>query len=188
MSACSSSERQLSEDNAGTLEVALTTTDSQGEVYRLRNARFYIEGYPDYAYPSSSAGAGGSEDSYYYSETVATESEPNTEVLSRRVVPGSYYVSFDTSQAWYIEHVTAHGNERVSQSVLLSNTTQYLRVYNRSTSSAFYQFGVDGRVIDFRHGDLVIRIGVEHPNGAGGSAGEPGGGIGGLEASGGDSF
>jgi hypothetical protein len=39
----------------------------------------------------------------------------------------------------------------------------------------FYGFGVDGKTIDFRHGDINISIGIEHPNqGEGGSAGAGG--------------
>jgi hypothetical protein len=98
-------------------------------------------------------------------------------VITRRVVPGSYYVTFQTGQPWYIEHVTPRGPERVSQAVLLSNVSQYANVYDRGTTSVFYRFGVDGQVIDFRHGDIRIGITVERPNegvGGFGSAGSPG--------------
>jgi len=90
-------------------------------------------------------------------------------------------VTFDTGQPWYIEHVTANGAERVSQAVLLSNPSQYAYVYDRGSTSVFYQFGVDGKTVDFRHGDINIRIGIEHPNegvgGIGGSAGAGGAGF-----------
>jgi hypothetical protein len=176
--ACSSAGPS-EEEKTGSLSLALTATDSSGELYRLRSASFAIYGYPQYYFPSSSpgaSGAGGSGDEgYYYSETVTSESDPNAAVITRRVVPGSYYVTFDTSRPWYIEHVTASGAERVSQSVLLSTPTQYAYVYDRGSSSVFYQFGVDGKTIDFRHGDINIRIGIEHPNnGAGGQAGAAG--------------
>lgn len=188
ISACSGSDRKVDE-NAGTLDLALTGSDSQGEIYRLRSATFTIEGYPDYYYPSSSAGAGGSDSSYYY-ETVSTEANPNQDVIRRRVIPGYYYVSFDTSSGWYLEHLTPQGPERVAEAVLLSQPYQYTHVWDRSTSTVFYQFGVDGKTIDFRHGNLEVRIDIQHPDaGSGGVGGEPGfGGSAGLEASGGAAF
>ncbi|MGC4093791.1 MAG: hypothetical protein QM756_38990 [Polyangiaceae bacterium] len=171
---CACSGPDQDQGKSGSLSLALTATDSQGELYRLRSATFNINGYPDF-YFASSGGEGGSSSSSssFYSETVSTESQPNQPVITRRVVPGYYYVTFDTWQPWYIEHVTADGAERVSQSVLLSAPTQWAYVYDRGNSSVFYQFGVNGNVLDFRHGDLSIRIGVEHPDDEG-QAGSPG--------------
>lgn len=170
--ACSGAGDQGDSDaKTGVLKLELTGRDSSGEIYRLRNASFYIQGYPDQTFPTS-GGAGGS-DGYYYSETLSTETNPNASVLEHRVVPGYYYVTFDTSQPWYMEHVTPRGVERVSNSVLLSEPTQYAYVYHQGTSSIFYNIGVNGRPIDFRWGDIDIRIGVEQP-GEGGFAGSPG--------------
>ncbi len=181
--ACSGASGPSDEQNLGNLAVELTGVDSHGETYRLRNASFSIYGYPDYYYPSSgSAGAAGSSDGdYYYSEVVTTESDPSVAVITRRVVPGSYSVVFDTDQPWYLEHVTSHGAERVSQAILLSSPTRWAYVYDRGSTSVSFQFGVDGRTIDFRHGDLTIRIGIEHPNEGGGGASSGGwGGEGGA--------
>jgi hypothetical protein len=169
--ACSAGDRGA-EEATGSLLLPLTATDNQGEVYRLRNASFFIEGYPQYAYSTSSAGAGGNGDGGYYYETVTTEHDPNAAVITRRVVPGTYYVSFNAYEPWYIEHLTASGPVRVAESVLLSTPRQSAYVYDQGSSSVFYRFGVNGRTIDFRHGDLSIRIGIEHPNqGEGGMAG-----------------
>lgn len=180
--ACSGTNQDgVSKESTGNLELALSARDSRGELYRLRNATFSIYGYPTYNYPQSGSGEGGADTSgYYYSKVVSTETDPTAPFITQRVVPGMYYVNFDTSQPWYIEHVTANGAERVTKAVLLSNSYQYVPVYDRSTTAVYYQFGVDGNVLDFRHGDIVIGIGVEHPD-DGGSAGQPGfAGAGGL--------
>jgi len=171
--ACSSNGNGSDDDKTGKLSLSLTAADDAGEIYRLRSASFYIYGYPQYSFPGS-GGAGGAEDSYYYSETVSTEDAPNAPEIVTRVVPGYYYVTFNTGEPWYIEHLTSHGPERVQQSVLLSQPQQYAYVYDRNTTHVQYQFGVDGRTIDFRHGDIVIGIGIEHPDGAGGQPGAGG--------------
>jgi hypothetical protein len=171
--ACSGTDQHHSQSvEVGTLSLALTATDNAGELYRLRDAAFYLEGYLDYSFPTSQGGAGGSADTgYYHAEWLTTESTPDASVITRRVVPGTYYVTFDSSRPWYIEHVTASGSERVRQAVLLSSTTQYAYVYQGQTTSVFYEFGVGGTVLAFRHGDISIGIGVEHPeqSGAGGA-------------------
>jgi hypothetical protein len=78
-----------------------------------------------------------------------------------------------------MEQMKPSGPERVANSVLLSEPTQYAYVYDRGTSSIFYNIGVNGRTIDFRYGDIKIRIGVEQPGeGAGGFPGT--GGFGGV--------
>lgn len=174
--ACSGAgDQSNSDDKTGTLKLELTGIDSAGEVYRLRNASFHVMGYPHYYFPTS-GGAGGSE-GYYYETTLSTETNPNAAQITQRVVPGSYYVTFDTGQDWYMEHITPSGPERVAQAVLLSEPTQFAYVYDRGTTPIFYNIGVNGRTIDFRYGDIQIRIGVEQPgDGAGGFPGTGGAG------------
>jgi hypothetical protein len=46
--------------------------------------------------------------------------------------------------------------------VLLSPATQYACICDRGNTAVDYRFGVDGTLIDFRHGDLDIGIG--HPD------------------------
>jgi hypothetical protein len=157
--ACSASTK--SEERGGTLSVALTGTDTRGEQYRLRGATFYVQGYPDY-FQYEEGGAGGASASYFFQQ-ISTETEPDGPTISRRVLPGSYYVTLQNG-GWYIEHVTAAGSERVQDSVLLSNAQTWTRVYDGSQSNVYYSFGVDGKLIDFRNGDLNIRIQIEHPN------------------------
>ena len=162
VAACSGSEPGAKDEATGTLALQLTATDSHGEIYRLRNAVFQVSGYPYNEYPSS--GEGGASSVGYYSASLSSETDPNAAIIKHRVLPGYYYVTFDTQEPWYMEHVTSHGPERVEHSVLLSSVTQYAYVYDGGTSSVFYQFGVDGTPLDFRHGHINIGIGVEHPN------------------------
>jgi hypothetical protein len=134
----------------GGLALALTSVDSQGRSYRLRNATFSI-----------------SQDYWYYdggvstTTVLSTEDDPNATQLTVRLVPGEYRVTLGGD--WYIERLGAGGAERVQQVVLLQDATQYTYVNQNWTSELHYQFGVDGTLIDFRHGDLTIDIGIELP-------------------------
>jgi hypothetical protein len=135
----------------GALELHLTGTDSHGQQYRLRNAEFNIVGYSYYGQSNN------------YDETVSSEADPDAEFIETRLVPGSYYVTL-ANRLWYLEKLTPNGPERVADAVLLSDTTVYTYVSQNSTSDAYFTFGVDGQVIDFRHGKLRIGISIEHPN------------------------
>lgn len=171
--ACSGTDQNKPDDKTGALTLQLVARDSQGETYRLRSAVFQVYGYPNQEFPTSGEG-GASGSGYYYQANLSSESDPNAALITHRVTPGYYYVTFDTTQPWYIEHVTGAGAERVAQSVLLSPVTQYTYVYDHGVSQIFYQFGVDGRPIDFRYGDIDIGIGIEHPgegDGVGGFGG-----------------
>ena len=164
---CSSNGHQDAE-KAGSLAVALTANDSHGELYRLRSANFNIQGYPDYYYAGTGGSAGSS--GYYY-DTWSSEENLDSPTITHKVVPGYYYVSFDTGSGWYLEHLTSGGAERVDQAVLLSSPSQSTYVYDQGDSTVSYTFGVDGQLIDFRNGNLNIGIQIEHPgedHGAGG--------------------
>ena len=134
----------------GGISLALTSVDSQGRPYRLRNATFTI-----------------SQDYWYYdggvpeTTVLSTEDDPNAAQLTVRLVPGQYRVTLGGD--WYIERLGAGGAERVQQVVLLQDPTQYAYVGQNWNSELQYQFGVDGTLIDFRHGDLTIDIGIELP-------------------------
>jgi hypothetical protein len=137
-------------DELGGLSLALTSYDSQGRAYRLRNATFTI--LPNYWY-----GDGG-----VSTETVlSTETDPNADRLSVRLVPGQYTVYLGGE--WYIERRTANGPERVEKVVLLSETVQWAYVNQEWFTDLEFRFGVDGELIDFRHGDLNIDIAIELP-------------------------
>jgi hypothetical protein len=134
----------------GGLSLALTSVDSQGRPYCLRNATFTI-----------------SQDYWYYdggvpeTTVLSTEDDPNANQLTVRLVPGQYRVTLGGD--WYIERLSAGGAERVQQVVLLDDPSQFTYVSQNWNSELHYQFGVDGTLIDFRHGDLTIDIGIELP-------------------------
>jgi len=134
----------------GGLSLALTSVDSQGRPYRLRNATFSITS--DYWY-----GDGG----LPQTTVLSTEDDPNADQLTTRLVPGYYRVTLGGD--WYIERLGAGGPERVQQVVLLDEATQFTYVGQDWNNELRFAFGVDGTLIDFRHGDLTIDISIELP-------------------------
>lgn len=168
---------------SGTLQFALTGTASNGSEYRLRNAEFSVSGYPDYCDSSSASGGEGGGYNGYYEVVVSSETDLTSPVITQRVLPGYYYVHFSSSN-WYLEELTEAGPERVEQAVLISPRVRYVNVWDGSSTTVSYRFGVDGEVIDFRSGDINIAIEIERPEdndfagagagGVGGAAGEPG--------------
>ncbi len=145
------------EAEVGSLQLSLTTSDSQGRQYRLRSAEFTISSnyyyYPPY-YPYGDGGAG------FYT-VVSTETDPDAPSINLRLVPGDYYVAL--GGAWYLERLTPNGPERIEKAVLLSEGYQYAYIYHQGVSFVSFRFGVDGDLIDFRHGDLNIGFEVELP-------------------------
>jgi hypothetical protein len=146
----------------GGLALALTSVDSQGRAYRLRNATFTIV--PDYYWYSDAGSA--------QTTVLSTEDDPTADRLTVRLVPNSYLVTL--GGAWYIERLTPTGPERVQQVVLLDGgETQYAYVNQDWNSEVHYRFGVDGTLLDFRHGDLSIAIDIELPGDRPADAGSP---------------
>ena len=142
------------EPKFGQLDLELLGADSGGHPYRLRNATFQI--HTDYLFVPTEGDAGDS------SRTVSSDTDPDATSISTRVLPGAYTVTLEGG--WFLEKITGTGGERVDQSILLSPSTQYAYVYDRGTADVTYTFGVDGILIDFRHGSLNIGFNVEHPN------------------------
>lgn len=147
----SSPTTQTQQEKAtGTLALGLTSTDTQGREYHLRNATFTIS--PAY---------------YWYdgglspAQTISTETNPDSNHLSMRLVPGEYTVTL--ADGWYIERSTASGVERVQKVVLLSPSTQYAYVTQDWSTELEFRIGVDGDLIDFRHGDLNVDVAIELP-------------------------
>jgi len=136
----------------GGLSLALTSSDSQGRAYRLRNASFTIEA--DY-YWGYDAGVGPS------TTVVSTETDPDADRISVRLTPGPYRVTLGGD--WYIERLSSAGAERVEQVVLLGEPMQYAYVGQDWYYDLEFRFGVDGTLLDFRHGDLNIDIAIELP-------------------------
>lgn len=159
------SSEQSEPQEIGNLTLNLTGYDTQGRLYRLRQADFAITQYGYYPYDDYYGGRT-PPGAYYdggagYSTTVSSESDPDADSLTVRLVPGQYYVSLQGS--WYVERVTPSGVERVQQVVLLTPSYQYAYVYQGGVSAVVFRFGVDGELIDFRHGDLVIDTEFELP-------------------------
>lgn len=141
-------------DELGSLALSLAATDSQGRQYRLRNADFTITR-NDYWYPVYDGGAGGTP------VLVSSESDPSSHVISVKVLPGDYMVGL--SGDWYLERTTPTGTERVQKAILLSPQFTYAYVQHGYTAEVEFRFGVDGDLIDFRHGDINIRPVIELP-------------------------
>lgn len=144
----------------GGLSLSLTSADSQGRAYRLRNATFSIAN--DYWYYDGGAPQ---------TTVLSTEDDPSASQLSVRLVPNPYRVTLGGD--WYIERLTATGAERVQQVVLLNGDSQYAYVSQNWNTEIHFQFGVDGTLIDFRHGDLSIDIDIELPGDVPADAGGP---------------
>ncbi|HEY6879698.1 MAG TPA: hypothetical protein VI299_16840 [Polyangiales bacterium] len=82
-------------------------------------------------------------------------------MISVRLVPGPYRVSL--GGAWYLERMTASGAQRIEKSALLSEPIQCAYIGNKWYTDLEFRFGVDGTLIDFRHGNLNIDIRFELP-------------------------
>lgn len=171
---CNTTTEVPDENASGKIQLNLLGTDSRGAQYRLRDATFAIQGYPEY--PMSGIAGGMGMGAPYYTE-VSSETDLASATITQRVLPGFYSVLL-TSNEWYLEHLTPGGPERVEQAVLLE-ASQYGYVYDGSTTTFTYRFGVDGELIDFRSGNVEINIEIERPEdppGGGGSGGGYGGG------------
>lgn len=139
------------------LEVSLTGVDPEGDLYRLRNAEFEIVSYTRYG----DAGA--------TRRVVSSEDDPDAEFIHVRLLPANYTVEL-LNDDWYLERREGSSGqfETVDDAILLSNRQQYVYLYDNSTRTIYYRFGVDGDLIDFRHGDLNIGIQIEKPDEDGG--------------------
>jgi hypothetical protein len=147
---------ESNESELGDLTLNLTGYDTQGRQYRLREAQFVVSNYQydDCYYFGCDAGTN-------VAKVLSTEVDPNAATLTTTLVPGSYRV--DLLDNWYIERLTSNGPERIERAVLLSERLQYAWIFHGGASYLAYRFGVDGELIDFRHGDLVIGSEFELP-------------------------
>jgi hypothetical protein len=171
------SSEKKEQQELGSLTLNLTGSDSAGRQYRLRNATFLIWGNLDFPVPISDGGF----PSY---QTVSTETDPDAQVISLRLVPGYYQVSMENSD-WFLERSSDDTWERVEQAVLLSQVYQGVYVSHGAVSPIYYRFGVDGELIDFRAGSLEIGIEIEQPGEGPPDAGFFGGLVGGSGGTGG---
>lgn len=162
----------------GSLSLALSATNRDGDTFRLRDATFHLAGCSDDAFPTRSPIPGTNEtETLYASEctdvTLSTEDHLNQSLITRRLLPGNYSVIL--AGDWYLERQNASGPwTRVERVVLLSPYFQQIYVRDGAAEQMSYVFGVGGDPIDFRHGDLNIRIQVELSDEDAGAAGEGG--------------
>jgi hypothetical protein len=120
----------------GTLQLELLGSDAQRQQYRLHAATFDIRGTPF-------------EDPQPVTLTLESESQPEAASLRTRLLYGYYDVSL-RDDGWYLERLTPEGPERVERAVLLSTRTQYAYVQEGEVAPVGFQFGVDGRMVDFQ--------------------------------------
>lgn len=139
----------------GTLTLSLVGSDSLGRTYRLRNAEFLIRGgKSDFALDGGSLP----------NVTLSTETSPDAPDLSVSLIPGPYDVSLQGD--WFVERMSPAGSERVEQVVLLTPSPRSFQVAHAKTSVITFSFGIDGELIDFRHGEATIDVAFELPEGA----------------------
>ena len=158
----------------GKLALNLIGQDRHGQQYRLREAEFDVAPYA-YYYPYPDSQQQGV-------ITLSTETELDSPTLETRLAPGAYTVTL-SNRLWFLEKLTEDGPERVEHAVLLSANSVYAYIYDRGTTDVAFSFGVDGELIDFRHGQLRISIDIEHPGDEDGGVAPPpdeDGGVGGL--------
>jgi hypothetical protein len=143
------------EPQLGELSLSLVGSDRVGQSYRLRNADFDIDAY----YLSVPIEEDAGELTHL---VVSSDTDPDATSIRTRLLPGSYSVRLDNGD-WFLEKVGPGGNQRVAEAVLLSERQQYAYISDNGFAEVTYRFGVDGKLIDFRHGDLNIDIAIEHP-------------------------
>lgn len=140
------------EAGMGTLEVALTGQAPSGDRYVLRNAVFKVEQQrawnEEYTQPDLE---------------LSTEDDPDSLLLSARVLPGEYIVTLQ--EGWYIAKSLENGEEDTDvEAVKLSESSQYAWVDQWGPAQVVYQFGIGGELIDFVGGDLQIGIQILEPD------------------------
>jgi hypothetical protein len=174
-------------ETTGTLNLPLSTVGSSGSEYRLRDAVFVIS--PDYwsCNPTGMGGtttAGGTGSTTCPpAVTVSSETDPDASAISVTLERGYYVV--ELLPGWRMEKVEGAMATDV-EAQLLSPTSQWLYVSERSTTWLEYQFGLGERELWF-NGDLNINIRVfENPSEIGGGFG--GSGVGGTFAVGGSAM
>jgi hypothetical protein len=150
----------------GTLNLPLSTRGPSGTEYRLRNATFQISS--SYYYDDYGAGGEGSSGNY----TVSSEDDPSASSIKVSVERGYYYVRL--LPGWRMEKIE-NGEATDVVATLLSPATQWIYVYQRSSTWLSYEFGLGERSLWF-NGDLTIGVQVyENPDQYYGGEGGAGG-------------
>lgn len=152
-------------ETTGSLNLPLSTVGSSGSEYRLRDAVFVIS--PDYwsCYPGGSGGAMSTAGTTSGGSggipcppvvTVSSETDPTASAISVTLERGSYVV--ELLPGWRMEKIEGGITSDV-EAQLLSPSSQWTYVSERSTTWLEYQFGIGDRELWF-NGDLNINIRV----------------------------
>jgi hypothetical protein len=131
-------------------------------------------------YPGGLGGTGGPVTQPCVALSVSTEDAPDATSITQRVLPGYYGISL--RDGWRLEQLAGMGWEPVQTALLLTPAAQNVYVWDQSRVDVRYSFGVDGTLIDFQHGDIVITIDVRRPEESGNVAGFGGAGLAGTTA------
>jgi hypothetical protein len=160
-----SSDGSADAESKGTLAVPLATQGPSGTTYRLRDAVFEIG--PEYwAYPGGEGGASSQV------ITVSSEDDPNADVIQVSVERG--YRVVQLLPGWRLEKVVGNSATDV-EATLLSPSSQWVYVRERSTSFVEFNFGLGDREIWF-NGKLNLGVNVyEDPEDLYGYGGAPDG-------------
>lgn len=125
-------------ENFGVLQLPLVAEGTSGALYRLRNARFQIQG-PTYL--------------YLYSENYL-----NDEVISAELEEGDYLVELYNS--WYLEKKVGNVYRKVD-AVLMSKNPVGFTIYDQFKTRVAFQFKVGSDVITPGNGEIEIVIEVD---------------------------
>lgn len=143
---CSSTGDAGAESNTGKVSMQLTG-QTNGNSYRLRNARFDVTG----------------------AQTVTLDSESNltSETLNATLATGNYSINLEPG--WSLERNDAGTFEVVSAS-LASMNPQSFQILGGGTTNVAFQFSTDGTLVTIGTGQLSVSIGITE-TGSGGSGG-----------------
>jgi hypothetical protein len=142
-------------EEVGTLNLPLSTRGPSGTEYRLRDATFQISS-SSYYYDDYGAGGEGSSGNY----TVSSEDDPSASSITLSVERGYYSVRL--LPGFRMEKIE-DGEATNVEATLLSPATQWIYVYQRSSTWVSYEFGLGERSLWF-NGDLTIGVQVyENP-------------------------
>ena len=147
---CSSANSESAESNTGKVSMQLTG-QTNGNTYRLRNARFDVTG--------------------TQSLTLDSESDLTSSTLNATLATGDYSINLEPG--WSLERSDAGAFDVVNAS-LVSQNPQAFQILGGGTTNIAFQFTTDGTLVTIGTGELNVSIGVTE-TGAGGSGGSTGG-------------
>ncbi|MEY4575722.1 MAG: hypothetical protein RL701_425 [Pseudomonadota bacterium] len=177
--ACGEGRDADESEGHGSLTMALTGVSPTGDTFHLRDATFdisgcaedpngggyYPPGYPypgPYPYPYAGSGSAGTPANCLQT-SLSSEDDLDAPYITKRVLPGYYTVTLQPG--WHLEELQSGGTwTPIENALLLSAASQSLYVWDQGAAYANYAFGVDGTLIDFRHGDINISISVTRPD------------------------